>query len=160
MSEQPENFDQLLRLLALKKYEQPPVDYFDQLSEEIASRLVAETAEPEMLIDPIPSELGWVGKLWALLEARPALVGACGVAASGLVLWGILSAPRLPQTPGEAARLGEFTAPFPAADGPAFATVALVPTNDAPVISPQLPPGFFDTLYQREQSTPVMFKQP
>jgi hypothetical protein len=157
MSKEPEDFSPLLRLLAIKRHEQPSSDYFDQLSEEISSRIAAQMASPAIYGERAEENLGWMAQLWALLEARPALVGACGVAVSGMVLWGILSSP---QTTAEAEMARSSTSAFSTPITMIPVTVAAVPTNATIGIDPQLPPGFFDTMYQRVTPTPVSLKQP
>jgi hypothetical protein len=156
MSQEPQDFGALLKLLALKKHEQPPSDYFDQLSEEITSRIAAAASGPNYFGEGASESPGWLAQLWASLETRPALVGACGVAVSGMVLWGILSTP---QTTAEAemARRGtgnSLAINLSPAPGPR------VLTNAAQAIDPQLPPGFFDTSYQGATPTPVSLRQP
>jgi hypothetical protein len=44
MSMNEENFDSLRRLLALKRHEQPPPGYFNELARKISARLTAEPA--------------------------------------------------------------------------------------------------------------------
>ena len=90
MSPVPDDFEQLRRLLALKRYEQPPPGYFHGFSREVIVRIKAgELGEPE--------GSGWsfaVGSLfqrvWATLDARPVLAGAFGVAVCGFFVVGAL----------------------------------------------------------------------
>lgn len=90
MSPVPDDFEQLRRLLALKRYEQPPPGYFHGFSREVIVRIKAgELGESEAS--------GWslgVGsifqRVWATLDARPVLAGAFGVAVCGFFVVGAL----------------------------------------------------------------------
>ncbi len=90
MSPVPDDFEQLRRLLALKRYEQPPPGYFHGFSREVIVRIKAgELSESETS--------GWsfgVGSLfqrvWTTLDARPVLAGAFGVAVCGFFVVGAL----------------------------------------------------------------------
>lgn len=147
MSKDSENFDQLVKLLALKKYEQPPPGYFDTLAGEITARILASESDPRISTYDPAAELGWAGRLWALLEAKPILAGAFGVAVCGLMITGILYSQRLPsttETPETASALPP-TAAVPALE----LTSANTPTNGLQPIGPQLPKGLFDGLYLR-----------
>ena len=70
MNDQADNFEALRKLLALKRYEQPPPGYFNQLSGRIICRL--ETVEPTFL-----------EKLAQAFVLRPAMAYALGVAFCG-----------------------------------------------------------------------------
>ena len=82
----PENFDQLRRLLALKRHEQPPPGYFHHFAGQVIARIRAgERAAPDTawgLLWDAP----WLQRLWAALEARPVLAGSVGVACCALLL--------------------------------------------------------------------------
>jgi hypothetical protein len=87
-----ENFESLRRLLALKKYEQPPSGYFDRFSQQVIARIRVEGVPQETgLLQWFTSPLAWLQGAWDALENRPALAGVfgfmvCGVLASGLYL--------------------------------------------------------------------------
>ena len=82
----PENFDPLRRLLALKRHEQPPPGYFHHFSGQVIARIRAgERAAPDTawgLLWDAP----WLQRLWAALEARPVLAGSVGVACCAALL--------------------------------------------------------------------------
>ena len=82
----PENFDPLRRLLALKRHEQPPPGYFHHFSGQVIARIHAgERAAPDTawgLLWDAP----WLQRLWAALEARPVLAGSVGVACCAALL--------------------------------------------------------------------------
>ncbi|MBI3882030.1 MAG: sigma-70 family RNA polymerase sigma factor [Verrucomicrobia bacterium] len=76
----PEEFEQLRKLLALKRHEQPPPGYFGKFSGQVIARI--ESAQPE----PKPS-------LWRQLTGglfqNPALAGAYGIGAIAAVVLGL-----------------------------------------------------------------------
>lgn len=75
----PEDFEQLRNLLALKRYEVPPPGYFNSLPRKVMTRV-------EM------TELGIYSTWWewvvARFDAKPVLACAYGFAVSGLLLLG------------------------------------------------------------------------
>ena len=82
MNSQSDNFEQIRKLLALKRYEQPPPGYFDSLSARIISRI--ESAESD--------RPGLWERLGFAFGSKPAFVCALGVVVCGLFCIGILSA--------------------------------------------------------------------
>jgi hypothetical protein len=81
MNPQADNFEQIRKLLALKRHEQPPPGYFQNLSARIISRLeAAETGQPTL----------WE-RLGFAFGSKPAFVCAVGVIACGLLCIGLLS---------------------------------------------------------------------
>ena len=81
MNPQADNFEHIRKLLALKKYEQPPPGYFDQLSARIISRIEAVDAGRTTLWERLGFAFG----------SKPAFVCALGVVVCGLFCIGILS---------------------------------------------------------------------
>jgi hypothetical protein len=79
MSPLPEHPDPLLKLLVCKKYEQPPPGYFAAFPEKVLAGIQAEGMHA-------PSS--WWTPFKARLDVRPVLVGAYGVAVSGLLFFG------------------------------------------------------------------------
>lgn len=79
MESNPNDFDQLRRLLALKKHEQPPPGYFQYLSTQIVSRI---EREEEMI------HSSWWNWLVERFDARPVLAGAYACVISGLLMMG------------------------------------------------------------------------
>lgn len=82
MNSQPDNSERLKKLLALKRYEQPPPGYFENLSARIINRI--ELAEA--------GHQTWWQRLGFAFEFKPALVCAMGVVACGLFCAGVISA--------------------------------------------------------------------
>src|SRR5258705_6571868 len=90
MSSEPEDFKPLLRLLALKKHEQPPPGYFDRLPREIKSRLREEKTMSHDWWEELGREAGWMQRMWSTLAQKPALAGAFGAIICTVVISGIL----------------------------------------------------------------------
>ena len=81
MNSQSDNFEQIRKLLALKRHEQPPPGYFDTLSARIINRIEsAESANPSL----------WE-RLGFAFGSKPAFVCALGVIVCGLLCIGVLS---------------------------------------------------------------------
>ncbi len=82
MNPDSEQFDQLRKLLTLKRHEQPPPGYFHAFSGQVVARIKAG--------DPGESGPVWVRKLWSLFETKPMLTGAFGAAVCALAISGIV----------------------------------------------------------------------
>jgi len=84
MSPIPDDFEQLRRLLALKRHETPPPGYFHGFSRQVIVRIQAgELGEPEEASIWSFSGGSFLQRIWATLDARPVLAGAFGVAVCG-----------------------------------------------------------------------------
>ena len=82
MIQDSENFEQLRRLLALKRHEQPPPGYFHSFSREVIIRIKAgELGEAEAKWWAFDGS--WLQWLWNACERRPVLAGGVGVAFCG-----------------------------------------------------------------------------
>jgi hypothetical protein len=77
-----ENFDQLRKLLALKRYEQAPPGYFNNFSSKVIARLLTAEASPS---------LSWWQKLGFQLDFKPALMCGLGVLVCGLLSAGVIT---------------------------------------------------------------------
>jgi hypothetical protein len=86
MNENENNFESLRRLLTLKRYEIPPLGYFNNFSGAVISRISAgETSE---------SGGDWFSKLLQIFEFKPAFAGAFASALVVLLVFGIIFAER------------------------------------------------------------------
>ena len=117
MNPNTENFDQLRKLLALKRYELPPPRYFNEFS----GRVMARLAEPER------QALTWWQRLGFDLDLRPAAMCGLGVVVCGLLSFGMIGAMQMSE-PDAAAVPGSFvggpmTPPTVAGIAPAQASV-------------------------------------
>jgi len=78
-----QNFDELQRLLKIKRYEQPPPGYFNRFSEKVVARI--EKGEVgEVKASP------WLTTFLRVLDANPILAGALGVVVCGSLIGGII----------------------------------------------------------------------
>jgi len=86
MHPEAEDFEQLRRLLALKRHEQPPPGYFDHFSREVIARIrVGEQSRENSPSAHFALEFPLLQRLWAALEAKPTWAGAFGVAVCGFL---------------------------------------------------------------------------
>ena len=91
MKQDTQDFEPLRRLLALKRHETPPPGYFDRFSGEIIARIKAgRHVEEGGWVERLLWEAPWLRRIWASVEASPILVGACSMAACGLLIGGVV----------------------------------------------------------------------
>src|SRR5215831_15308486 len=91
MSPVPDDFEQLRRVLALKRYEQPPPGYFYSFSRQVIVRIKAGEVGNEIDTSVWSISVGTLfQRIWAALDARPVLAGAFGVAVCGFFVTGAL----------------------------------------------------------------------
>ena len=90
MNPEPEDFQQLRRLLILKRYEQPPPGYFENFSRQVIARLRAGEQVPDSFLDRIYQQTPWLRRVWTAFEAKPVLAGAFAMAVSGLLVAGVI----------------------------------------------------------------------
>lgn len=82
MNDHDNNFEELRRLLTLKRHEVPPPGYFENFSDNVIARIRAgETAR----------ELPWLLRFLQAFESRPAYPVAFASSLCGLLLFGIVS---------------------------------------------------------------------
>ena len=80
MSNTPESFDHIRKLLALKRHEQPPPGYFNHFSDKIIARIEAAG---------LAAQTKWWQRMFASIEARPILACAYGLLIGGLLVVGM-----------------------------------------------------------------------
>ena len=158
MKSAPENFDQLLKLFALKRHEQPPPGYFENFPSQIMARLKSGEARKRGWWEDFSGEVSWLQSVWSALEAKPILAGAFGVVVSGLVLSGIIYSQKMDQAfvPPNPAAAESMLAGAPKAwtfDRPET-TILSASTN--PVAEPKIPGSLFDGF--RPLAQPVNFE--
>jgi len=82
MNPETPNFDQLRKLLALKRYEVPPPRYFNDFSSSVIARL----SEPQR------EGLSWWQRLGFDFDLRPALMCGVGIVVCGMLSFGLIGA--------------------------------------------------------------------
>jgi len=90
MNPESENFEQLRRLLALKRHEQPPPGYFNNFSGEVVAR-IRRGEHRSRGIEHALEEHPWLQRLLAAFDTKPIFAGAFGAAVCGLLVLGIVS---------------------------------------------------------------------
>ncbi len=92
MNRDAENFEQLRRLLALKRHEQPPPGYFNGFSRQVIVRIRSgDGAEEASGLARLVEEVAWVRWLWAAFQTKPLLAGAFGALVCGALISVVIS---------------------------------------------------------------------
>jgi hypothetical protein len=92
MNAEPENFDQLRRLLKLKRHESPPPRYYNDFSSQVILRLrTGLSGGRAELVEAAISESPWVRRFWQAIENRPAVSGLLTAGACALLVVGVLA---------------------------------------------------------------------
>src|SRR5512133_2610148 len=89
MNPESDQFEQLRRLIALKRHEQPPPGYFRTFSHTVIARI--EAGEGRML----EGQMSWLRRFWIALETKPVYAGAFGVAICSLLVSGVVYSSRV-----------------------------------------------------------------
>lgn len=100
MSENEDNFNELRRLLVLKRHETPPPGYFNRFSGEVLQRIRAgEAADPTTFLEQLFAPAAGLLRIVRLLDAKPAFASAFAGALCLVLLFGIVYAERPDLTP-------------------------------------------------------------
>src|SRR5437588_8681390 len=95
MYPEQDNFEQLRRLLALKRHEQPPPGYFNNFSRQVVARIKAgESAASESFLERALTRVPWLQSVWTGFEAKPIVAGAFGISVCSLLIFGLVSSER------------------------------------------------------------------
>ena len=96
MSQDTESFEQLRRLLRLKRYKQPPPCYFNDFSSQVIARInLGERGEHKApLMERVLWEASWLQRIWAALEAQAVVTGAFGLAMCASLITGVIYSER------------------------------------------------------------------
>ena len=114
MSPETENFEQLRRLLKLKRYEQPPPRYFNDFPRQIIARIErGERGEGNATAGWMFWDAPWLHRIWAAIEAKPVLAGAFGLVICATLITGAIRS-----------------------EGTDLQPVAVVPGTESPISSP------------------------
>jgi hypothetical protein len=131
----PEEFDQLRKALALKKYEQPPPGYFNRLPNQIMARIEAGEGETKFWQRLIPT-----------FTFRPAMAYGFGLAMCAAVALGVYYTSNLPVNNNNGAMTASSMTPsqppvLAPAPGPAFASQSTVNSTNPIITQPSLFPS-------------------
>jgi len=149
MNRGAENFEQLRRLLALKRHEQPPPGYFNGFSRQVIVRIRSgDGAEEAAGLARLLKEVPWLRWLWAAFQTKPMLAGAfgalvCGGLISVVISWeksdvpDNLSGPTLEAKP-------VLLRPAPTVAGDSILDQGDGVSSTDPIITPQRPALLFD----------------
>jgi hypothetical protein len=100
MNENNQNFDELQRLLKLKRHEVPPPGYFNNFSDQIISRIQAgEAVELATKPSRLQVEAPWLVRFLAYFEASPAIVGGFATSLCLMLVLGVVLAERPESAP-------------------------------------------------------------
>ncbi len=157
MHPEQDEFQQLRRLLALKRHEQPPPGYFDNFSREVILRLRERPVHSKFsLFEVLAGHSPWLERFLAGIQSRPILAGGFGFTACGLLVAGLLfsepgSSPELPLAT-------VFASQVPMPGSAAVEPIGYYQSPQAPPASdvirgPQAQPS--DSLFQQLKELPM-----
>jgi hypothetical protein len=160
MSRDRDNFEQLRRLLALKRHEQPPPGYFNRFSAQVIQRIQAGERGQDSVWDLLLGELPWLRRFWGVVQAQPLVGGLCGAAFCFLLVLGAIQSgqpDRGSMSPTDPVKV--LWAVIPAADGQRLAPMgqtSLVISNG--VVVPAEPRGSLFDEFQAPQAQPAVWR--
>lgn len=95
MKDSGQNFDELKKLLKLKRHELPPPGFFNHFSDEVVSRIRAGEARGSgVLADRLNDSAPWLVNFLRFFEAKPGVVGAFATSLCLLLVFGVVLAER------------------------------------------------------------------
>lgn len=95
MTPEQDNFEELRRLLAFKRHEQPRPGYFQHFSRQVIARIQAGEVASDSFLERWLTRAPWLQALWSGFEAKPILAGAFGVGVCSLLVVGLVSSERV-----------------------------------------------------------------
>lgn len=122
MNPENQNFENLGRLLKLKRYELPPPRYFSDFSGQVINRIRA--GYPDERTEPMAAawEVPWLQRVLSIFEAKPLLAGAFGAVVVGVLIGGAVSSDEM-EIPGASSNLAVSQMPLPVAATPVTVSV-------------------------------------
>src|ERR1019366_3777998 len=100
MNESNDNFDELKRLLKLKRHEVPPPGYFNIFSGEVISRIRAGEADGSQgLAERLHIGVPWLVSLLRIFETKPGVIGGFATSLCLVLLIGVVLAERPDEVP-------------------------------------------------------------
>ena len=93
MNETENNFDELRRLLQLKRHEAPPPGYFNRFSGQVIERIrVGEAERDQSISDRIRSQAPWIFDLLHVFQTNPGIVVGSAISLCLLLVVGVIFA--------------------------------------------------------------------
>lgn len=93
MNENQQNFDELKRLLTLKRHEIPPPGYFNSFSGDVISRIRAgEASRGQTLTERLENQAPWLARFLRSFETQPGVIGACATGLCAILVLGVIFA--------------------------------------------------------------------
>jgi len=90
MNQDSENFEDLRRLLAVKRHEQPPPGYFHNFSRKVCARIEAGERAADFTLGSLFPGFSWLQQSWASFQSKPVFAGVMGAVACTFLLVGIV----------------------------------------------------------------------
>jgi len=133
-SPEQEDFEKLRKLLALKRYEQPPPGYFNRLPNQIMARIEAGEGQTRFWERFIPT-----------FTLKPAMAYGIGLAACGVVAFGVYYTSNLPANNPSAATAStvNMSQPLMVTSSPAAAAIASRDPSTVNSTNPITQPSLF-----------------
>src|ERR1019366_8136739 len=127
MNESNQNFDELKRLLKLKRHEVPPPGYFNHFSGDVISRIRAgEAGGSHSLVEKLREQAPWLATMLRIFESKPGVMGGLATSLCLILLIGVVLAGRPEPVP-----TGVLASAAPAPEAsPALASVVPAATVD------------------------------
>jgi len=149
-----EEFDQLRKLLELKRHEAPPPGYFEDFSSSVIARIEAEDAR---------AGSAWWRRLFPGVETSPLMVGAYSVIAASLVIAGVQLAGNSKSPDGVGSGNDLAGSGVSAPQGPELQSPILVPVGEesSPIVAQPAAIAVVNELENTARSAPTgMFDPP
>ena len=91
MNQSEPNFEDLKRLLKIKRHEVPPPGYFNHFSDDVIARIKAGEAMPAgNLAESLQEHAPWIFTLIRLFESKPGVVGGLATSLCVLLVFGLV----------------------------------------------------------------------
>jgi hypothetical protein len=141
MSNEPEEFEQLRKLLRLKRYEQPPPRFFNEFSGRVIAGIETEAAQNPA--ERLLARASWLAGFFRTLERNALVAGSFVTSVCALLIGGIVYSEYMDQT----ADASSPVQPMPSrmAEAAGYLPVESSSLEPVPVFSPSnsLPDSLF-----------------
>jgi len=119
MNETEQNFEELKKLLTIKRHEVPPPGYFNHFSGQVISRIRAgEAGGSQTFMERLQAEAPWLANFFRVFETRPGLIGGMAASLCLLLVLSVIFADRPDATSKNLLAVSE---PSPVSGGPVAA---------------------------------------